>query len=249
MILATNIGNTNIRVALGCPNLFKQAVFYAHEDDFIGQIEARLFSGDKMMWDKITDNIIATVVPEQTDMVISALYQKTQKPVKRIDIRNCGNLRTNQYEGLLGEDRVVCCARALQKYQPPFAVIDFGTATTINIVNKNGEFLGGAILPGLLTGLNALNRKTAQLPLIERIERMDESIPLIGKNTIENLVSGAVIGMACATQGFISRVEEELACKLNIVVTGGHTEKILPHCHFDYIHEPTLLLEGLLGLV
>jgi len=249
MILAVNIGNTNIRAALGhldgtsC-KIISQTVFYAHEGCIIDQIEAGL----GLIWDQVEGSIIATVVPAHTDMIMSALEHKIGKPVKRIDINKCGHLHTDQYEGLLGEDRAVCCAQALQKYSPPFIVIDYGTATTINIVNGDGEFLGGAILTGLQTGLDALTHNTAQLPQISQMAAKKIEIPLIGKNTIQNLYSGAVIGLACATEGFLCRIEKELGVKMPVIITGGHGPVILPHCRFDYIHEPSLLLEGLLAL-
>ena len=241
MILAVNIGNTNIRAATDDG---RDTVFYASEalsaDNMIEQIESGLGS----IWSQIQGSIVATVVPSQTDMMVTALQDKTGHPVRRIDIKNCGTLRVNRYEGLLGEDRVVCCMRALQKFSPPLIVIDFGTATTINIVNSGSEFLGGAILIGLQTGLDALNRNTAQLPPADTIPG---EIPFIGKNTIENLHSGAVIGLACATEGFIRRIEEDLG-KVSVIVTGGHAPVILPHCRFNYVYEPKLLLEGLLSL-
>ena len=244
MILAINIGNTNMRAALGDEKgIVAQTVFYSHEG--LMQIETNMGAS---IWDKIEGCIIATVVPSQTEIVLGMLQEK-RKLVKRVDIRNCGKLKTERYTGLLGEDRVVCCASALQKYSPPFVVIDYGTATTINLVDANCEFLGGVILCGLRTGLNALTKNTAQLPSIDDLK----TVPLIGTNTAENLISGAVIGLACATEGIIARMETEMGIKENggilpAIVTGGHAPTILPHCHFEHKHEPSLLLEGLLSL-
>jgi len=241
MILAVNIGNTNIRAAIGQHgNIKTQAVVYAEEG--IQQIEANL----SLAWDKIEDSIIASVVPSKTEAIIKFLEEKIQKPVKRINIRNCGDLKTDSYAKPLGEDRVVCCARALQKFSPPFVVIDYGTATTINIVNACGEFIGGSILVGLQTGLDALTKNTKQLPQIYAATAGE--IPLIGKNTTENLQSGAIFGLACATEGMVNKMQKELNCGFKIIVTGGHAPYILPYCDFDYIHEPSLLLEGLLNI-
>ncbi|MCL2421643.1 MAG: type III pantothenate kinase [Defluviitaleaceae bacterium] len=248
MILAVNIGNTNIRAALGHADgtIADQTVFHIDKGNILDQIEAGLSPA----WDQIEGSIIATVVPEHTHAVVSALKSKINGSVKRIDIKNCGSLRVDQYEGLLGEDRVVCCAQALQKFSTPFVVIDFGTATTINVVNGDGAFIGGAILAGLQTGLDALTRNTAQLPQISGSDAKKTEILLIGKNTKENLHSGAVIGLACAMEGFLFRIKKEMGyCeKTPVIVTGGHAPAILPYCQFDYIHEPSLLLEGLLTL-
>ena len=253
MILSVNIGNTNIRAAIGEKSISAQSVFYANEGYTINLIETRLLKPNNIPWGQIKECRMATVVPDNLDKIITDLQSKTGQPVKRIDIRHCGNLRTDQYTGLLGEDRVICCAYTLQKYTPPFVVIDCGTATTINVVNNKGEFLGGAILPGLLTGLNALQQNTAQLPLIEEIVG---NIPILGTNTKENLKSGAVIGISCALEGFLQRINEILQIenqlknqiKVNVIVTGGHAPVILPYCRFDYFHEPDLLMEGLMAL-
>jgi len=246
MRLAVNIGNTNIRAALGDKdNIIAQTVFYVDEGQVTDLIEAGLGND---IWHKIKETLIATVVPSYTETVMTAIEAKTKKPVKRLNINKLGDLKIDQYQSVLGEDRAVCCARALQKYSPPFVVIDYGTAATINVVNGEGEFLGGAILPGLHTGLKALTSKTAQLP---DIEKFDTNIPVIGKNTLQNLQSGAAIGLACATEGFLSRIEEELGKKskeIKVIVTGGHGPVILPYCRFSYFHDPSLLLEGLLSL-
>ncbi|MCL1988196.1 MAG: type III pantothenate kinase [Firmicutes bacterium] len=248
MILAVNIGNTNIRAAVGNPKILAQTVFYANENP-IQQIETGLSS---QIWEKITGSIIATVVPEQTETIVNLLKSKTTAPIKLVDTKNCGNLKTDNYSGLLGEDRAVCCSHALDimtknNDSRHFAVIDFGTATTINVVNPQGEFLGGAILGGLQTGINSLSLNTAQLPKIT-FDKSDK-IPLIGTNTVDNLRSGAAIGIACAIEGFLARIKLELQTEnLAVIVTGGHSPIILPHCNFTYLYEPTLLLEGLLNL-
>jgi len=240
MILAVNIGNTNIRAAVGnSDKIIAQTVVYA--DEGMDKVKANLSD----TWDEIEGCLIATVVPQQTKIVTKFLEENKIKPIKRVDIKNCGELKTNKYEGLLGEDRVVCCARALQKFTAPFVVIDYGTATTINVVNSNKEFVGGAILAGLQTNLDVLSKNTAQLP---RIGVTGESVPLIGKNTVDNLLSGAIYGQASATEGIINRMQEELACKLPVIVTGGHGPYVLPYCRFEYTYEPTLLLDGLLAM-
>ena len=246
MILAVNIGNTNIRAAVGDSGIIAQTVFYASEDP-IAQIEKGLSSD---IWGKITGVIIATVVPAQTPAITTLLKSKLNVPIKRVDITNCGDLDISRYTGLLGEDRVVCCSRALaivrqKNIAAPFVVIDFGTATTINVVTANGIFLGGAILAGLQTSINALAQNTAQLPQINF--NTTEKIPLIGTNTADNLRAGSAIGLACATEGFLARIKTELQTKnLTVIVTGGHSPIILPYCNFNHLYEPTLLLEGLL---
>ena len=279
MILAVSVGNTNVRAAVGQGSVLKQTVFRraflkSGNTDTHGTIEAleagycpvsnydechasvikRIQDGLGIVWGQIRGGIVSTVVPGCTDVIVSNLEGKIGRPVQRIDVKHCGGLDIELYENLPGEDRVVCCAHALQKFTPPFVVVDYGTATTVNVVNAKGQFMGGAILPGLQTGLDALAHNTAQLPQISMLTKKS-TIPLIGKNTAENLQSGAVIGLACATEGFIRRISEfcefaiiERGSKIPVIVTGGHGSAILPYCQFDCIHEPDLLLEGLLSL-
>lgn len=243
MILAVSIGNTNIRAAIGTSNELKsQTVFYANNCSIIEQIEASFGP----IWGQVEGSILASVVPQKTDIIVTALANKTGYPVTRVNIKKCGSLNTNAYEGLLGEDRAVCCYSALQKFAPPFVVVDFGTATTINVVNTNGELIGGAILPGLLTGILALSKNTAQLPSIKDIPK---DVPLIGKNTHENLISGAVNGLSFAVEGFVNKITNQYNLnKPKVIATGGHAPVVLPYCQFEYNHEPSLLLEGLLSL-
>jgi type III pantothenate kinase len=242
MILAVNIGNTNIRVAVGCDSVISQTVFYTSDDlnsaFFCAEAEKGLGAG---IWNQIAGSIVASVVPKNVETVVKTLEEKTGKPVKRINPQACGALNTAKYNGLLGDDRVVCCAMALEKFAPPFIVIDCGTATTVNVVNDQGEFLGGAILAGLQTGLYALTGNTAQLPYVECTGGQDISV--IGSNTKECMLSGAVLGLAGAIEGFVRRLNVK-----NVIITGGHAPIILPHLNFAFAHEPSLLLDGLFYL-
>lgn len=247
MIMAVNIGNTNIRTAIGNKGekeIIKEAVLTAKElnseGDFKNFIEK---SFGLNIWRDIDGSIISTVVPEKTSFVTDAVIAETGKSPQRIDAQSRRKLYA-QYDGLLGEDRVACCAGALKKYGPPFIVVDFGTATTVNVVNPEGDFIGGAILAGVRTSLLALSDNTAQLPNIE----MDARIPVIGKNTRENLLSGAVIGSAFAVEGYIRRMEWEMDRKLPVIITGGHAPIVLPYCKFVNMHEPGMLLMGLFAL-
>jgi type III pantothenate kinase len=244
MILAVNIGNTNIRVAVKN----SQTVFYTRENFdaafFISEVESGLGAE---IWAKITGSMVASVVPKNTEIITNALEEKTKNPVKRVNVRNCGALKTEKYNGLLGDDRAVCCAMALKNFAPPFIVVDCGTATTINVVNESGEFLGGAILTGLQTGINALSESTAQLPLISNLMENTE-IKIIGGNTAECILSGAVIGLAGAIDGFVNKVSESLRCSAKVIITGGHAPIILPHLCCEFTHRPSLLLDGLFYL-
>jgi len=246
LILAVNIGNTNVRVALGKDSVTQDAVALWDEipssESFLRFLEEKFGSG---LWTGLEGCIIASVVPEQTPIVADALKAKTGRPPRRVDLKNCPGLDLSTYKDTPGEDRVVCCVGALQNYPPPLILIDFGTATTVNVIDEKGRFLGGAILAGLHISLEVLAGRTAQLPLIEELSG---GVPLIGAGTRESMVSGAVLGEAFAAEGYVERIKKILGPHTPVIVTGGHAPVILPHVRFEHVHAPNLLLGGLFAI-
>ena len=246
MILAVNIGNTNVRVAIGKDHPTRDAVAFWDEipgpESFLRFLEGKFGAG---LWSGLEGCIIASVVPGQTEMVAGALESKLGRPPKRVDLKNNPPLDLSQYKDTPGEDRVVCCVGALCEHTPPLILVDFGTATTINVLDERGRFLGGAILAGLHISLEALAGRTAQLPLVDEFAA---DIPLIGSRTKESMVSGAVLGEAFAAAGYVERIKKIYGQGTPVIVTGGHAPVILPYCEFEYIHAPNLLLSGLFAL-
>ena len=127
-------------------------------------------------------------------------------------------------------------------YNHPVIVVDFGTATTFDIVNEKGEFIGGIIAPGLNLQLKALNKFTSKLPRIE----VALSNTAIGHNTTDAILSGVLRGSASMIDGLIEQCEKELGAKAVVVATGGYSGLIANYLKrpFDFIN-PTLTLEGL----
>ena len=246
MILALNIGNTNIHAAIGENQPERQVVAYLHElptgESFVRFIEQN-FGRD--VWERLEGSIVASVVPERTPGIVEMIQSKTGALPMRVGTDSPGGLCLSRYKNTPGEDRIVSCVGALQTHSAPLIVIDFGTASTINVVDAGSRFIGGAILPGPYIGLDALASKTAQLP---KIENLDEAAPLIGTGTRENLISGAVLGAAFAAEGYVRRIKQQIGQDAPVIVTGGHAPIILPYCEFEYIHQPNLLLSGLFAL-
>lgn len=141
----------------------------------------------------------------------------------------------------LGSDMVCNAVAALSAHKPPLIIFDMGTATTMSVLDPNGRFIGGAILPGLNTSLEALSAKAAQLPKIS-IETPER---VIGRNTVDCMRSGAVFGTAAMLDGLIERVEEELDAPCTVLATGGLSERIVNKMRREVCHSPSLLLEGL----
>jgi type III pantothenate kinase len=140
----------------------------------------------------------------------------------------------------VGADRIVNALAAHAKYGGPCIVVDFGTATTYDAVSEKGEFLGGAIAPGLQVAGESLFRATARLPQVELLAPRS----VIGKNTVECIQSGLVFGAAAELEGMVDRMEKELG-PATVVATGGLAPIVVEHSQVVDHHEPWLTLEGL----
>lgn len=142
----------------------------------------------------------------------------------------------------LGADRFVAAVAAREKYGAPVIIIDFGTATTFNVVNRAGKFVGGAIAPGLNLAAESLYRATAQLP------RIDLAMPprAIATNTIHGMQSGILLGYVGMIQGMVERMRGELGePNAPVIATGGLARILAPQAPVIMAVEPELILDGL----
>ena len=132
-------------------------------------------------------------------------------------------------------------AWAAANYPLPLVTVDLGTCTTLNVVRRGGIFTGGVIAAGVETGIRALARNTAQLSAV-KLKTPDH---IIGKNTAECLLSGAVAGTAAMLDGIVGRIEEELGEPVTLVTTGGAARLVEPLLRHPHIHDPEMLTLGL----
>jgi len=123
----------------------------------------------------------------------------------------------------------------------PVVVVDFGTALTIDAVSAKGDYLGGAIAPGIDTSSTALFQATAQIRRVELIAPTSA----IGKSTVTSVQSGIIYGTAALVDGLVERVSKELGGDARVVATGGLAPMVIKHCHRVEIVEPNLTLRGL----
>jgi type III pantothenate kinase len=144
----------------------------------------------------------------------------------------------------VGTDRIVNALAASALYGGPAVVVDFGTATTFDVVSARGEYVGGAIAPGIDISLEALGRRGAQLRKVELLRPRS----VIAKNTVEALQSGVLYGFASAVDGIVARMREELgvaAGELTVIATGGLAPLVVEECAVFTEHQPWLTLLGL----
>ena len=140
----------------------------------------------------------------------------------------------------VGADRVANCVAALERHPGPLVVVDFGTAINFDAVSAAGEFVGGAIAPGLEVSVNALGERAARLFGIE----LATPPAAIGKNTAENMPTGAIFGFAGLVDGMVRRFAGELG-SLSVIATGGLAGLVTPHCETVDEVAPWLTLDGL----
>ena len=246
MLLTIDIGNTNI--VLG--GISEDKIYFI----------ARLYTEKRMSYDQYTiqikyildiyniniknidDCIISSVVPPVLDAIKQAVKTLVKKDPMIIGpgIKTGLNILMDN-PAQLGSDLVVNSVACLNEFKPPLIIIDMGTATTISVIDKNKNYIGGCIIPGVKISLNALSSMTAQLPHIS----LDEPKKTIGTNTIDCMKSGIVLGSASMLDGMIDRIEEDLGSDATVIATGGIANHIIPFCKKDIIYDDNLLLKGL----
>lgn len=249
MILAVDIGNTN--VVLGCMEddkiLFLERMATdrrATDMEYLVRIRSVLkYRGIDPS--KLEGAIICSVVPIVTMNIRPAVEQLTGKQAVVVGPGLKTGLRINiDNPGALGADRVADAVAAVNLYPVPLITIDMGTATTVGVVDETKTFIGGMIVPGVMVSLNALAGGTAQLPHIS----LDPPKHAIGRNTVECMQNGIIYHNAAGVDGMIERIEDQLGKKCTVVITGGLSTVIAPHCKHEMIHDPELLLKGLMIL-
>ncbi len=244
IIFLANIGNTNLTYGLFQQEIIASGHFPIQklsEQSDIESLYHSLLRKHGLSHNQIADSVVSSVVTEKTPMLLNAVKRVTSSEPFFVSSQMDWEFDISSYSGILGSDRLLCCSAALKKYRPPFIVVDFGTATTVNVVDQSGAFIGGVILPGVSTGLQALSVKTSLLHTISFFH--PESV--IGKNTAECMLSGATYGTAGMIDGLVKRIKQELGGIASVIVTGGNVEAVAPYCDLELHVEPNLLLEGL----
>lgn len=249
MVLAADIGNSN--VVIGCfegdkillverlaTNRNSTALEYAVLIKTV--LELNGFSHNAF-----EGGIISSVVPSVTNAMKAAIEKLIGKPPLVIGpgLKTGLKIRLDN-AAQLGSDRVADAVAAVEQYPCPLIIIDMGTATTISVVDGDKNFIGGMIMPGLRISAEALTGRASQLPQIS----LDPPKKAIGRNTVDCMRSGIILGSASTIDGAIVRIEEELGCACTIISTGGHAKIVTPFCKRKIIVDDELLLKGLMIL-
>ena len=186
--------------------------------------------------------IISSVVPQVLNSIKTAIKKLTGKTALVVGpgLKTGLNIRVEN-PSQTGADLVVGSVAALREHKPPLIVVDMGTATTMTVLDESGALIGGCICPGVKISLDALTERTALLPGLQ----LDQPRKAIGRNTIDCMRSGIMMGNACMLDGMVQRMEEELGQKATVVITGGIAKFVAPLCKTSMIYDKDLLLKGL----
>ena len=189
--------------------------------------------------------IIASVVPQVLNSMQTAIKKLTGKAslVVGPGLKTGLNIKVEN-PSQTGADLVVGSVAALREHKPPLIVIDMGTATTMVVLDATGALVGGCICPGVKISMDALTDRTALLPGLQ----LDQPKRAIGRNTIDCMRSGIMMGTACMLDGMVERMEEELGEKTTVIATGGIGKFIVPLCKKPMVYDKDLIVKGLAAL-
>lgn len=246
MLLVLDMGNTNITLGVfdGARLLLQSRIATDRkkmEDQYAVELMdlLRLY---KLEAEDFAGAIVSSVVPPLNHALCGAVQKVTGLTPLLVGpgTKTGINIRIDN-PASLGADLLVGAVAAVERVGYPCIVWDLGTATTVSVIDREGAYRGGAIMPGVMTGLDSLARSTSLLPHIS----VDAPPAAIASNTIACLQSGAVYGTAAMMDGMNQRLMEELGYEAPVVVTGGLGREIAPQCRtrVEYVNE--LLLDGL----
>ena len=246
MILTIDIGNTNIELGV----VDEQGIVFQERistDIDRTELEYAVLIKNALevhglTGDEITGSIMSSVVPPLVHIIKSAIKKLIgiTPMVVGAGLKTGLDIKIDNPK-TLGADIVVDSVAAKEIYGAPCIVIDMGTATTITVISKNGDYVGGVIVPGVRSSLEALVSDPSQLP------RVSLSSPkrFICTNTIDCMKSGIINGQAALVDGMIDRFWQELGYRTNVVATGGLSRVIIPKCNHDITLNNDLMMVGL----
>jgi type III pantothenate kinase len=244
MLLAIDIGNTSTVLGIfkdgGLASFYRVTSRQSLTEDEAG-LQVRLLFGAESL-ERLRRVVICSVVPSLT----SAYQQMSQKYLQLKAIVVTSNLKLGlkiRYKdpSQVGADRLANAVAAKKLYKLPCIIVDLGTATTFDVISKRGEYLGGAIAPGIETSSSELFRRTAQLFNV----KLEKPPKAIGRTTQDSLQSGIILGAAGQIDFIVTQIEKEIGKKCQVVATGGYAPLVWKVSKRIQKVDLTLTLKGL----
>ncbi|MDQ3811527.1 MAG: type III pantothenate kinase [Chloroflexota bacterium] len=248
LVLAIDVGNTNLKLGT-----FREAELTANfrletdprrmPDEYAALLDWLLHRRG-LTFDDIVGVALSSTVPAMVPIVREMVSSYIRPDCPFVEVGADGDTGVeiaidNPRE--MGPDRIVDALAALRLYRVPAIIVDFGTATTFDAVDRDGRLLGTALAPGLRTAMDGLFQRAARLSRIE-LERPTE---VIGRNTVSALRSGWVYGYVGLVEGLVRRIKAQLGPDTLVIATGGLADYVLAETDVADVHDPMLTLKGL----
>ncbi len=244
MIIGIDIGNTTVEFGIIKDiNNIKSYRFFSNKDSTEDEwffIVYNILQIEKNPHIKTV--LISSVVPQLTDKIKNAISKLLKTEIFVIG-ENLSYPLKIKYENPqeVGADRIVNAIAVVNMNKYPSIVVDFGTAVTFDFINKNAEYEGGAIFPGIRSSIQTLFSKTAKLPQVN-LKKISNPV---GKNTVESIQTGIYNGYISMVEGMVGRYSKVCGCDLHIILTGGDAEIISDGLSIDHTVEPFLNMKGI----
>ncbi|NLZ38938.1 MAG: type III pantothenate kinase [Firmicutes bacterium] len=246
MLLAIDAGNTNIVVGVFCGDKlitsWRISSNRQQTGDEYGIVLKNLFTLAGLNADQLSGVIISSVVPPLMPALteMSRRYLRCEPMVLNSELQTGIRLLVdNPYE--VGADRIANAVAGYELYGGPLIIVDFGTATTFDAVSESGDYLGGAIAPGIAISMEALFLRAAKLPKVELVHPQH----VIGRNTVASMQSGLIYGFAGQIDGIVKKMAKEFSSQPQIIATGGLAALISQETETKMQIDPFLTLKGL----
>ena len=247
MLLAIDIGNTNIKYGIydgeELVASFRVSSRLSRTADENGSVLINLLASKGLKTSDVTGVIMSSVIPSLNYTIchMCEYFFGISPLMVGPGIKTGLNIKADNPKEV-GADIIVNSVSAFRKYGGPVIVIDFGTATTFDVITENCELIGVAIAPGIKTSLEGLTKNTAQLPTIE----LEAPRSVLGKNTKTSMQSGVIFGFAGLVDNIVKKIRKELKNdKIKVVATGGLGEMIAKETETVGTVDRTLTLDGL----
>ncbi|MDA3917454.1 MAG: type III pantothenate kinase [Deltaproteobacteria bacterium] len=248
MLLVIDVGNTNTVIGVYDGDILEhdwriRTIRDTTADEF-NVLANSLFADKGLDRKKIKKTIISSVVPSAAPILNRFCEKYLNLTPVWINSDSVKKLMPILYDNPneVGADRIVNAIAAYSQYKTSLIIIDFGTATTFDVISKEGEYLGGAIAPGVMISADALFQRASKLPRVEIFKAPDR---VIGKDTIESIKSGIIHGNAAMVDGMVKRITKEMHTTPKVLATGGLAKLIAGASKTIEKTEQSLTLDGL----
>jgi type III pantothenate kinase len=248
VLLAIDIGNTNVK--LGAFEGQQLTATWRLETDAVRMPDEYAVLLDWLLhrrdlsFDDVAGVSLSSTVPAMVPIVRELVGNYFPTTCQLIEVRATGNTGVQiaiDNPAEMGADRIVDALATLELYHVPAIIIDFGTATTFDAVDRDGRLLGMSLAPGLRTAMDGLFQRAARLSRIE----LGKPQEVIGRNTVAALRSGWVYGYVGLVEGLVNRIKGQLGQDTLVIATGGLADPIVAETSVVDVHDPTLTLKGL----